>query len=63
MDTTYATLWECAAALLRNGEATLAEVSEVTGLNQGELLDLLSRNIPGREPTWKQYGTTGLLES
>ncbi|MBD1542930.1 hypothetical protein G9E11_11855 [Arthrobacter sp. IA7] len=60
LDTAYVTLRECAAALLRNGEATLAEVSEAAGLNQGELLELLSRNIPGREPTWKQYGTTGL---
>ncbi|WP_395400788.1 hypothetical protein ACHMXB_18555 [Arthrobacter sp. UC242_113] len=60
LDAAYVTLRECAAALLRNGEATLAEVSEATGLNQGELLDLLSRNIPGREPTWNQYGTTGL---
>jgi hypothetical protein len=60
LDTAYAKLRESAAALLRNGDATLAEVSEATGLDQGELLDLLSRNIPGREPSWKQSGTAGL---
>ena len=60
LDTAYTTLRECAAALLRNGEVSLAEVSEASGLNQGELLELLSRNIPGREPYWKQPGTAGL---
>ncbi|MFC9351888.1 hypothetical protein [Arthrobacter sp. NPDC057013] len=60
LDTAYATLRQCAAAVLRNGDATLAEVSEATGMNQGELLELLSRNIPGREPSWKQSGTAGL---
>jgi hypothetical protein len=60
LDTAYATLRECTAAVLRNGDATLAEVSEATGLNQGELLELLSRNIPGREPSWKQSGAAGL---
>jgi hypothetical protein len=59
LDTAYATLRECAAALLRNGDATLAEVSEASNLNQGELLELLSRNIPGREPSWKQPGSSG----
>jgi hypothetical protein len=33
-------LRQTAAALLRCGEATLAEVSEAAGLGQGELLDL-----------------------
>jgi uncharacterized protein YidB (DUF937 family) len=60
LDTAYATLRESTAALLRNGQATLAEVSEASGLNQGELLELLSHNIPGREPSWKQSGTAGL---
>jgi uncharacterized membrane-anchored protein len=60
LDTAYATLRECAAALLRNGDATLAEVSEASSLDQGELLELLSRNIPGREPSWKQSGSPGL---
>ena len=60
LDTAYATLRECAAALLRNGDATLAEVSEASSLDQGELLELLSRNIPGRELSWKQSGSPGL---
>lgn len=60
LDVAYRTLRESAAALLRTGDATLAEVSEATGLDQGELLDLLSRNIPGREPTWKKPGIAGL---
>jgi uncharacterized protein YidB (DUF937 family) len=54
------TLRESSTALLRAGDATLAEVSEATGLDQGELLDLLSRSVPGREPSWKQPGIAGL---
>jgi hypothetical protein len=50
----YRTLQESAAGLLRTGDATLAEVSEATGLNQGDLLAMLSQNIPGREPFWEQ---------
>jgi uncharacterized protein YidB (DUF937 family) len=53
LDAANRTLRESTVALLRTGDATLAEVSEATGLDQGELLDLLSRNIPGREPSWK----------
>lgn len=60
LNVAYRTLRESAAALLRAGDATLAEVSEATGLDQGELLDLLSRNIPGRELFWKQPGIAGL---
>ncbi|WP_314195239.1 hypothetical protein [uncultured Arthrobacter sp.] len=60
LDVAYRTLRESATALLRTGDATLAEVSEATGLDQGELLDLLSRNIPGREPSWKKPGIAGL---
>jgi hypothetical protein len=47
LDTAYRTLQESAAALLRTGDATLAEVSNASGLNQGELLAILSQNIPG----------------
>lgn len=54
LDAAYRTLQESAAALLRTGDATLAEVSEASGLDKGELLDLLSRSIPGREPSWKK---------
>jgi len=36
----HRTLRQTAAALLRCGDATLAEVSEASGLEQGELLDL-----------------------
>jgi hypothetical protein len=60
LDVARRTLRECSAALLRTGEATLAEVSEATGLDQGELLDLLSRNTPGREPAWNRPRTSGL---
>jgi hypothetical protein len=56
LDTAYRTLQESAAALLRTGDATLAEVSEATGLNQGELLAMLSPKVPGREPSWQQPG-------
>ena len=59
LDAAYRTLRESAAALLRNGDANLAEVSEATGLDQGELLDMLSQNIPGREAFWKPSGATG----
>jgi hypothetical protein len=54
------TLRESAAALLRGGDAALAEVGEATGLNQGEVLDLFSRHSPGRERSWKQPGIAGL---
>jgi hypothetical protein len=60
LNVAYRTLRESAGALLRTGDATLAEVSEATGLGQGELLDLLNRKIPGREPSWKQPGIAGL---
>jgi hypothetical protein len=60
LNVAYRTLRESAAALLRTGDATLAEVSEATGLDRGELLDLLNRNIPGREPSWKQPWIAGL---
>jgi hypothetical protein len=53
LDKAYRTLQESAAALLRSGNATLAEVIEVTGLDQGDLLEMLSRNVPGREPSWQ----------
>ena len=59
LDVAHRTLRESAAALLRTGQASLAEVSEATGLDQGELLDLLSRNIPGREPAWHEPRTSG----
>lgn len=54
LDTAYRSLHESAAALLRTGEASLAEVSAASGLDQGELLDMLSRSTPGKEPSWKQ---------
>lgn len=54
LDTARRSLQESAAALLRTGEATLAEVSEASGLDQGELLELLARSTPGRQPSWKQ---------
>lgn len=57
LDTAYRTLRESAAALLRTGDATLAEVSEAAGLDQGDLLELLSRNVPGREPSWQRPGS------
>jgi len=60
LDVAHRTLRESSAALLRTGEATLAEVSDASGLDQGELLDLLSRNIPGREPAWNRPETSGL---
>lgn len=53
LDTAYRSLYDSSVALLRTGEATLAEVSEASGLNQGELLELLSRNTPSREPSWR----------
>ncbi|MDQ0819222.1 hypothetical protein QFZ79_001517 [Arthrobacter sp. V4I6] len=49
LDMAYRTLQESAAGLLRIRDATLAEVSEATGLNQGDLLEMLSQNFPGRE--------------
>jgi hypothetical protein len=54
LDAAYRSLYESSLALLRTGEATLAEVSEASGLDQGELLELLSSSAPGREPSWKQ---------
>lgn len=54
LDVAYRSLQESATALLQTGEATLAEVSEASGLDQGDLLELLSRSTPGREPSWKQ---------
>jgi DsbC/DsbD-like thiol-disulfide interchange protein len=54
------TLRRSSAALLRTGEATVAELSEATGLGQGELLGLLCRNVPGWESAWNQPGTSGL---
>jgi len=60
LEVAHRALRESSAALLRAGEATLAEVSEATGLDQGELLDLLCRNIPGREPVWNKPGSSGL---
>lgn len=54
LDTAYRSLYESSVALFRTGEATLAEVSEASGLEQGELLELLSHSSPGREPSWKQ---------
>jgi hypothetical protein len=56
LDTACRTLQASAAALLRTGDATLAEVSAATGLNQGDLLEMLSQNVPGREPSWQQPG-------
>lgn len=53
LDDAYRSLYDSSIALLRTGEATLAEVSEASGLNQGELLELLSRNTPNREPSWR----------
>lgn len=53
LDTAYRSLYDSSVALLRTGEATLAEVSEASGLNQGELLELLSHNTPNREPSWR----------
>lgn len=55
VDAAYRCLYESAAALLRTGEATLAEVSAASGLDQGELLELLSRSTPGRGPAWKRH--------
>jgi hypothetical protein len=60
LDAACRTLRESAAALLRTGDATLAEVSEATELDQGELLELLSRNLPAREPLWRHPGIAGL---
>jgi predicted HTH domain antitoxin len=54
LDVAYRSLHESATALLQSGEATLAEVSEASGREQGELLELLSRSTPGREPSWKR---------
>ncbi|MFP3462692.1 hypothetical protein R5O87_17765 [Arthrobacter globiformis] len=53
------TLRESAAALLRTGDATLADVSAATELDQGELLELLSRNLPAREPLWRHPVSRG----
>jgi hypothetical protein len=60
LDVACRRLRESAAALLRTGDATLAEVSEATDLDQGELLELLSRNLPGLEPLWRHPGISGL---
>lgn len=46
VETAYRCLYESAAALLRAGDATLAEISAASGLDQGELLELLSRSTP-----------------
>ncbi|WP_143264853.1 hypothetical protein [Arthrobacter sp. 49Tsu3.1M3] len=46
VDAAYVSLCDSATSLLRSGEATLCEVSEASGLNQGELLDLLSKRAP-----------------
>lgn len=54
LDSARRSLQESATALVHTGEATLAEVSEATGLDQGELLELLGRSAPGSQPSWKQ---------
>ena len=53
LDDAYRSLYDSSIALLRTGEATLAEVSEASGLNQGELLELLSRTTRNRELSWR----------
>lgn len=54
LDDEWRSLRETVTALLRTGEASLAEVSEASGLDQGELLEMLSRSAPGREPAWRR---------
>lgn len=54
LDAAHRSLQESATAFLRTGQAPLAEVSEASGLDQGELLDMLSRGTPEREPSSKQ---------
>ncbi|WAH98215.1 hypothetical protein [Arthrobacter sp. MMS18-M83] len=44
----YLTLRQVAAAILRCGEATVAEVSEASGLGRGELLELAAPPRPHR---------------
>lgn len=50
LDSAYRSLYESAAALLRSGEATLAEVSAASGLDQSELLDVLAASTTTRRP-------------
>lgn len=50
LDSAYRSLYESAAALLRSGEATLAEVSAASGLDQSELLDVLAASTTARRP-------------
>lgn len=50
LDTAYESLYRSAANLLRDGEATLADVSAASGLDQGQLLELLSRTLPAKGP-------------
>jgi hypothetical protein len=42
LDAAYAALRGSASALLASGSSSLAEVSEASGLSEGELLDLLT---------------------
>jgi hypothetical protein len=48
LDTAYESLYRAAANLLRDGEATLAEVSAASGLDQGQLLELLSGTLSAK---------------
>lgn len=48
LDTAYESLYRSAANLLRDGEATLADVSAASGLDQGQLLELLSHTLPAK---------------
>lgn len=50
LDSAYRSLDESAAALLRSGDATLAEVSAASGLDQSELLDVLAASTTARRP-------------
>jgi hypothetical protein len=43
------TLRETAVALLRCGDATLAEITRASGMERGELLDLLDMIPPSRQ--------------
>lgn len=42
LDAAYAALQTSASALLASGSWSLSEVSEASGLNEGELLDMLT---------------------
>jgi hypothetical protein len=48
LDAAYAALRASASALLASGSWSLADISEASGLSEGELLDLLTSGVNNR---------------